>query len=631
MNHINLPTPESTYLEQVKNKWQYKSAKLLTLSKKEVHHHIVTLLEDRLRQHLSWSLDIVRVRGDAETSFSDLNTIVPDIWVETLSNNPVSDQQIVETSLVVSVIDYADNDEEKQALDRCLSIKGLRELVLINIKSSVIKVLRRNDDLWSLSTYDQNSIVPIEIVNMHFNAYELWANCSALETVSKVTEENVSEFTPQDYDGGMVLYRPDIKPLESGRSYLIRLTETLDYKSPEWITSSVGENIRGIHNEKVLDKIAPVLRYSPKNLKKHFYLPVSGTGDNGLRSFFGHIIKNKYLSLSTSRVCPLCIKEYCYIKGHWDINLITACPEHGCELINTCPDCFKPLAWNRTSLSKCKCGHNLTEVRVMPASQNTVNMTKVMYQVMDPTQKFIDAGGAPDFSPYLFELSLESLLKITHYIGLKFREKQENIKYKARKKSALHNRSVMVETAGAVLSDWPHNYHEQLYITNITYEVKTKNNEQVIKKLRYFYQDLIKYFGEAEFKFLRDAFDDYLNKYWETIFRALLLSNGVNIYPNWFPSEQLSGLKDRSDIRDYCNIYDLRKIIGLDGRSAVTGQDEIWLDQNYIEMCIKEYIKSSSKESIKKNLDIKIGRILNILIKLNNERGLHDNLAKVTS
>jgi hypothetical protein len=125
MNHINLPTQKSTYSEQVENNWQYKSAELLTLSKKEVHHRIVTLLEDRLRQHLSWSLDIVRVRGDAETSFSDLNTVVPDIWVETLSNNPVSDQQIVETCLVVSIINHVDDEEKKQVLGKCLGIAKL--------------------------------------------------------------------------------------------------------------------------------------------------------------------------------------------------------------------------------------------------------------------------------------------------------------------------------------------------------------------------------------------------------------------------------------------------------------------------------------------------------------------------
>ena len=200
MNHINLPTQESTYLEQAENNWQYKSAELITLSKKEVHHRIVTLLEDRLRQHLSWSLDIVRVRGDAETSFSDLNTIVPDIWVETLSNNPVSDQQIVETCLVVSIIDHVDDEEKKQVLGKCLGIKGLRELVLINTNKLSIQVLRKSEEFWILSSYDEKSIVPIEIVDMHLNAYEIWGNDSESSIKSNENLDKESEFSSLPYD-----------------------------------------------------------------------------------------------------------------------------------------------------------------------------------------------------------------------------------------------------------------------------------------------------------------------------------------------------------------------------------------------------------------------------------------------
>lgn len=619
MNHINLPTQESTYSKQVENNWQYKSAELLTLSKKEVHHRIVTLLEDRLRRHLSWSLDIVRVRGDAETSFSDLNTIVPDIWVETLSNNPVSDQQIVETCLVVSIIDHVEDEEKKQILGKCLGIKGLRELVLINTNKLSIQVLRKSEEFWILSSYDEKSIVPIEIVDMHLNAYEIWVNDSESSIKSNENLDKESEFSSLPYEGDRFLYRSKLNHMESGRGYLIKIAEELDYKSPQWITSCVGENINAINNETVLNKLAPVLRYSPSELKKHFYLNVGGSGMNGLRSFFGKTVPMKFLNFSTPRICPLCIIEHGHIKGYWDINLVTACPEHNCELIDTCPDCYKPLTWNRSSISKCNCGFSFSNIKGIPASKNILNMTKVIYQVADQSGNFVDVVSKFGFSQEILNLSLQNLLKLTNYVGLKFRQKRDKEKNIAARRNVMRHRFDVVETAGMVLSEWPNNYLEQLYITNITYQVKTTVNQQVIINFRRFYKDLIKDFSDPEFNFLRDTFEEYLNRYWETLFSAFLFSNGVNIHPNWVISEQLSMLIEQKGMNNYRKIYDKDKIIGLGGVVEATGQVDIWLDKNCIQIWIIEHIKSNSRGSINKDSDSKLGLILNTLIRLNDE------------
>lgn len=626
MNHINLPTQESTYLEQAENNWQYKSAELLTLSKKEVHHRIVTLLEDRLRQHLSWSLDIVRVRGDAETSFSDLNTIVPDIWVETLSNNLVSDQQIVETCLVVSIIDHVDDEEKKKVLGKCLGIKGLRELVLINTNKLLIEVLRKSEEFWILSSYDEKSIVPIEIVDMHLNAHEIWGNDSESSIQSNENIEKESGFSSLPYEGDRFLFRSKLNHMESGRGYLIKIAEELDYKSPQWITSCVGENINAINNEPVLNKLAPVLRYPPSEFKKHFYLNVGGLGANSLRSFFGQTVPKKFLNFSTPRICPLCITEHGYIKGYWDINLVTACPEHNCELIDTCPDCYKPLTWNRSSISKCNCGFRFSNIKGIPASKNLLNMTKLIYQAAEQSENFVDVVPKLGFSQEILNLSLQNLLKLTNYIGFKFRPKREDLKKIAARRNVLRHRFDVVETAGTVLSEWPSNYLEQLYIINITYQVKTTVNEQVFVNFHRFYKELIKDFSAPEFNFLRDAFDEYLNSYWETIFRVFLLSNGVHIYPNWVISEQLLMLNDQSDMKDYRMTYHMDKLIGLDGEISAIGQADIWLDKNCIEMWIKEYIKLNTTEFYKKDFELKLGRILNIFKRLNHENDcyIHD-------
>ena len=382
-------------------------------------------------------------------------------------------------------------------------------------------------------------------------------------------------------------------------------------------TSCVGENLNAINNESVLNKLAPVLRYSPSEFKKHFYLNVSGVGANSLRSFFGQTIQMKFLNFSSPRICPLCISEHGYIKGYWDINLVTACPEHNCELVDTCPDCYKPLTWKRSSISKCNCGFRFSNLKGISASQNLLNMTKVIYQAADQSRNFVDVAYKLGFSHDILNLSLQNLLKLTNYIGLKFRQKREDVKKIDARRNVLRHRFDVVETAGIVLSEWPNNYLEQLYIKNITYQVKNTVNEQVIINFRHYYKELIKDFSAPEFNFLRDAFDEYLKKYWETIFRAFLLSNGVNIDPILVISEQLSMLSDQSHMKSFRKTFYMYKLICLDGNIAATGQAAVWLDKNCIELWINEYIKLSTSESYKKEFELKLGRILNIFKSLN--------------
>lgn len=614
---------ESTYLEQIENNWQYKFADLLTLSKKEVHLRIVTLLETRFRQHLSWSLDIVRVRGDAETSFSDSKTIVPDLWVETISNNPVSDQQIVETCLVVSIVDHVDEEQKKLALDKCLGIKGLQELVLININKLFIEVLRKNEECWISSNFDEKSLVHIETVDMFFKASEIWGNESESTIKSNVSIDNKFQSSTQDYDGDRFLFRSKLNHMESGRGYLIKIAEELDYQSPKWITKCVGENINAINNESVLNKIAPVLRYSPSDLKKHFYLKVDDPLTKSLRTFFGQKVQRSFLNFTTPRICPLCIAEHDHVKGYWDINLVVACPEHNCELVDTCPDCYKPLRWNRSSISKCNCGFKFTSLIGTPASQNILNMTKVIYQAADQSRCFFNAESSVCFSEDVLNLSLQNLLKLINYIGSKFRPKHKNEKNLYARKNIMRNRFDVIETAGIVLSEWPNNYFEQLYITNITYKIKNKSNEQVIINFYRFYKDLNKHFSDPEFTFLRNAFDEYLNTYWETLFQAFLLSNGIDIYPNWVTSDQLSVLNNQSDMNYYRRIYHADKLIGVDGVNETKAQMDVWLDKKCIEMWIKEYIKSQTRESYKTDFELKLGRIVKILRRLDQDNNCH--------
>jgi hypothetical protein len=84
-------------------------------------------------------------------------------------------------------------------------------------------------------------------------------------------------------------------------------------------------------------------------------------------------------------------------------------------------------------------------------------------------------------------------------------------------------------------------------------------------------------------------------------------------------------LNDQSNMEDYRKTYHMDKLIGIDGEIAATGQADVWLDKNCIEMWIKEYIKLSTSESYKKDFELKLGRILNIFKRLNHENNCHSH------
>lgn len=48
--------------------------------------------------------------------------------------------------------------------------------------------------------------------------------------------------------------------------------------------------------------------------------------------------------------CPHCLREKLYLRLHWRLSFMTACPEHGCELLDACPRCQAPYAPQRNDL-----------------------------------------------------------------------------------------------------------------------------------------------------------------------------------------------------------------------------------------------------------------------------------------
>lgn len=61
-------------------------------------------------------------------------------------------------------------------------------------------------------------------------------------------------------------------------------------------------------------------------------------------------------------VCPACIAEGDYLRHHWEHSYAVACPHHHIRLVDQCDDCGEALSPHRYHISRCDCGHDLTQL-----------------------------------------------------------------------------------------------------------------------------------------------------------------------------------------------------------------------------------------------------------------------------
>jgi hypothetical protein len=71
---------------------------------------------------------------------------------------------------------------------------------------------------------------------------------------------------------------------------------------------------------------------------------------------------------ATEAICPCCLRDALYIRAAWEHVFFTACSEHGCRVIDRCPDCGDLLSINRQCIEMCDCGRDLRTIET-PASE----------------------------------------------------------------------------------------------------------------------------------------------------------------------------------------------------------------------------------------------------------------------
>jgi hypothetical protein len=89
----------------------------------------------------------------------------------------------------------------------------------------------------------------------------------------------------------------------------------------------------------------------------------------------------RYFS-SSGPVCPACLRqdEVPYERLLWSFRPFPVCVEHGCVLLSRCPDCGRPLRWDRQDVSRCRCGQRRGDLEPLTVSSDGLLLAKTLHE-----------------------------------------------------------------------------------------------------------------------------------------------------------------------------------------------------------------------------------------------------------
>ena len=78
-------------------------------------------------------------------------------------------------------------------------------------------------------------------------------------------------------------------------------------------------------------------------------------------------------------ICPLCLQDAAYIRQQWHYSIYTACTEHQCALIDTCPKCASNINYLESEqLGSCSCGFEFKNADTEKASDSHLKLSSVV-------------------------------------------------------------------------------------------------------------------------------------------------------------------------------------------------------------------------------------------------------------
>lgn len=141
-----------------------------------VRQRMILQLGQMLKDHLSFSLEKVFTLPEKAPVIADMPDFVPDIWVATLSRDPVRTRKIIEPSLIIEIRSGANKTASFIGRMRHYrAIDSLREILVIDPNERAFEIYRRASSVsWNVEDGNPTSHIYLQTVDFEFPGHRIW-------------------------------------------------------------------------------------------------------------------------------------------------------------------------------------------------------------------------------------------------------------------------------------------------------------------------------------------------------------------------------------------------------------------------------------------------------------------------
>jgi hypothetical protein len=202
------------------------------------------------------------------------------------------------------------------------------------------------------------------------------------------------------------------------------------------------------------------------------------------------------------RWCHLCLREGCVLSGQWTLKLVCTCPKHGTWLKESCSRCGANLSWSEVvqSEGRCPCGASLMGDDIEEANEDVRALTLLLCG---------DSSGMGRLT-CLSGLSTPAIHRLVRYLGPFQATTRPSHPGQTLDVHRLDVAKGLVVGAASLLTQWPTHLHKKI----AELQADAPGSPSVRRTFDPLYRVLYEALPEAEFQFLRDAFEDYLHANW---------------------------------------------------------------------------------------------------------------------
>ena len=139
-------------------------------------------------------------------------------------------------------------------------------------------------------------------------------------------------------------------------------------------------------SELALDRVAFLCQQTVADVSRAAPIATSGTH----AKIGGETLYRDQVSVKHRRWCPACLEELPYHRVWWDVMAVSACPDHGLAIVETC-GCKRPPLWRSTPLMGCARGHRFGAAHAGPRAGSGAQRLRQGPHLRRPPR----AGAAP--------------------------------------------------------------------------------------------------------------------------------------------------------------------------------------------------------------------------------------------